>query len=115
VQNAWHIQDTPAWQIKPRRCLGNPLPYVAEPSSQGVSAADEASQGSTRINLAGHGVSLRVENGALTIRNGFTHYPQNGADGGGEGIYVETFDAYRGGVDVKRDLSMADGAGETAA
>jgi CRISP-associated protein Cas1 len=26
--------------------------------------------------LAGHGVSLRVENGALTIRNGFTHYPQ---------------------------------------
>ena len=26
--------------------------------------------------LAGHGVSLRVENGALTIRNGFTHHPQ---------------------------------------
>jgi CRISP-associated protein Cas1 len=26
--------------------------------------------------LAGHGVSLRVENGALTIRNGFTRYPQ---------------------------------------
>ena len=26
--------------------------------------------------LAGHGVSLRVENGALTIQNGFTHYPQ---------------------------------------
>jgi CRISP-associated protein Cas1 len=28
------------------------------------------------IILAGHGVSLRVENGALTIQNGFTHYPQ---------------------------------------
>jgi CRISPR-associated protein Cas1 len=26
--------------------------------------------------LAGHGVSLRVENGALTIQNGFTHYSQ---------------------------------------
>jgi hypothetical protein len=26
--------------------------------------------------LAGHGVSLRVENGALTIQTGFTHYPQ---------------------------------------
>jgi CRISP-associated protein Cas1 len=26
--------------------------------------------------LSGHGVSLRVENGALTIQNGFTHYPQ---------------------------------------
>jgi CRISP-associated protein Cas1 len=26
--------------------------------------------------LAGHGVSLRIENGALTIQNGFTPYPQ---------------------------------------
>ena len=26
--------------------------------------------------LCGHGVSLRIEGGALTIRNGFTHYPQ---------------------------------------
>ena len=26
--------------------------------------------------LAGHGVSLRIESGALAIRNGFTHYPQ---------------------------------------
>jgi hypothetical protein len=26
--------------------------------------------------LAGHGVSLRVENDSLTIQNGFTHYPQ---------------------------------------
>jgi CRISP-associated protein Cas1 len=26
--------------------------------------------------VAGHGVSMRVENGALTIQNGFTHYPQ---------------------------------------
>jgi hypothetical protein len=26
--------------------------------------------------LVGHGVSLRIENGALEIKNGFTHYPQ---------------------------------------
>jgi CRISP-associated protein Cas1 len=26
--------------------------------------------------LSGHGISLRIEGGALTIRNGFTHYPQ---------------------------------------
>ncbi|MCW4463106.1 CRISPR-associated endonuclease Cas1 [Sphingomonas sp. BT-65] len=29
--------------------------------------------------LNGHGVSLRVENGALVIRDGFTHYPQQQA------------------------------------
>ncbi len=26
--------------------------------------------------LTGHGLSLRVDHGALLIRNGFTHYPQ---------------------------------------
>lgn len=26
--------------------------------------------------LCGHGISLRVENGALVVRDGFTHYPQ---------------------------------------
>jgi CRISPR-associated endonuclease Cas1 len=26
--------------------------------------------------LCGHGVSLRIENGALVVRDGFTHYPQ---------------------------------------
>jgi hypothetical protein len=31
------------------------------------------------INLAGHGVSLRIHGGALTIQNGFTHYPQTHA------------------------------------
>ena len=29
--------------------------------------------------LSGHGVSLRIENGALVIRDGFTHYPQQQA------------------------------------
>lgn len=29
--------------------------------------------------LCGHGVSMRIENGALVIRDGFTHYPQKQA------------------------------------
>ncbi|MET3760696.1 CRISPR-associated endonuclease Cas1 [Sphingomonas sp. UYEF23] len=29
--------------------------------------------------LCGHGVSMRIENGALVIRDGFTHYPQQQA------------------------------------
>ena len=29
--------------------------------------------------LCGHGVSMRIENGALVIRDGFTHYPQRQA------------------------------------
>lgn len=31
---------------------------------------------STPLILCGHGVSLRIEKGALVIRDGFTHYPQ---------------------------------------
>ena len=42
------------------------------------------------LTLAGHGVSLRIEGGALTIQNGFTHYPQ----------HRETFRYFRG------DLSL---------
>jgi CRISPR-associated protein Cas1 len=34
---------------------------------------------SPALTLAGHGVTLRIEGGALTIRNGFTHYPQERA------------------------------------
>ena len=30
--------------------------------------------------ICGHGASLRVENGALVIRDGFTHYPQSRAE-----------------------------------
>lgn len=31
----------------------------------------------TPLILNGHGVSLRIENGALVVRDGFTHYPQS--------------------------------------
>jgi CRISP-associated protein Cas1 len=51
--------------------------------------------------LAGHGVSLRVENGALTIQNGFTHYPQK----------PEIIRYFRGGVALPERIILLDGSG----
>jgi CRISP-associated protein Cas1 len=51
--------------------------------------------------LAGHGVSLRVENGALTIENGFTHYPQK----------REIIRYFRGDVALPERIILLDGSG----
>jgi CRISP-associated protein Cas1 len=51
--------------------------------------------------LAGHGVSLRVENGALTIKNGFTHYPQK----------REIIRYFRGDVVLPERIILLDGSG----
>src|SRR5277367_5318763 len=51
--------------------------------------------------LAGHGVSLRVENGALTIQNGFTHYPQK----------REVIRYFRGDVALPERIILLDGSG----
>jgi CRISPR-associated protein Cas1 len=51
--------------------------------------------------LAGHGVSLRVENGALTIQNGFTHYPQK----------RENIRYFRGDVALSERIILLDGSG----
>jgi CRISPR-associated protein Cas1 len=51
--------------------------------------------------LAGHGVSLRVENGALTIKNGFTHYPQQ----------REIIRYFRGDVALPERIILLDGSG----
>ena len=53
------------------------------------------------IILAGHGVSLRVENGALTIKNGFTHYPQ----------HREIIRYFRGDVVLPERIILLDGSG----
>jgi len=53
------------------------------------------------IILAGHGVSLRVENGALTIQNGFTHYPQK----------REIIRYFRGDVALPERIILLDGSG----
>jgi CRISP-associated protein Cas1 len=51
--------------------------------------------------LAGHGVSLRVANGALTIKNGFTHYPQQ----------REIIRYFRGDVALPERIILLDGSG----
>ena len=53
------------------------------------------------IILAGHGVSLRIENGALAIQNGFTHYPQK----------RETIRFFRGDVALPERIILLDGSG----
>jgi CRISPR-associated protein Cas1 len=51
--------------------------------------------------LAGHGLSLRIENGALTIQNGFTHYPQK----------REIIRYFRGDVALPERIILLDGSG----
>jgi CRISP-associated protein Cas1 len=51
--------------------------------------------------LGGHGVSLRIENGALTIQNGFTHYPQQ----------REIFRYFRGDLSLPERIILLDGSG----
>jgi CRISPR-associated protein Cas1 len=51
--------------------------------------------------LAGHGVSLRIESGALTIQNGFTHYPQQ----------REIIRYFRGDIALPERIILLDGSG----
>jgi CRISPR-associated protein Cas1 len=53
------------------------------------------------LTLAGHGVSLRIENGALTIQNGFTHYPQQ----------RETIRYFKGDLSLPERIILIDGSG----
>jgi CRISPR-associated protein Cas1 len=48
--------------------------------------------------LAGHGVSLRIHGGALEIKNGLTHYPQQ----------RETYLFFRGGADLPERIILLD-------
>lgn len=51
--------------------------------------------------LSGFGVALKVENGSLIIRNGFTHHPQK----------REEFRFFKGQLDVPERIIMFDGNG----
>ncbi|QKR98699.1 CRISPR-associated endonuclease Cas1 [Sphingomonas sp. CL5.1] len=51
--------------------------------------------------LNGHGVSLRIENGALVIRDGFTHYPQEQA----------RYRFFPGSLDIPTRILLLDGSG----
>jgi CRISP-associated protein Cas1 len=51
--------------------------------------------------LAGHGVSLRIHGGALEIKNGLTHYPQQ----------RETYLFFRGDLDLPERIMLLDCSG----
>jgi len=51
--------------------------------------------------LCGHGVSLRIENDALVIRDGFTHYPQEQAK----------YQFFRGDLELPPRIILLDGSG----
>jgi CRISPR-associated protein Cas1 len=101
----------------PLRCA-EPLPAHMELEEDDIAWAtrssmwrartEKASAGRTKrakaqpaLILAGHGVSLRVENGALTIQNGFTHYPQK----------REIIRYFRGDVALPERIILLDGSG----
>jgi CRISP-associated protein Cas1 len=54
--------------------------------------------------LAGHGVSLRVHGGALEIKNGLTHYPQQ----------RETYLFFRGDADLPERIILSDCSGSVS-
>jgi hypothetical protein len=56
------------------------------------------------LTLAGHGVSLRIESGALTIQNGFTHYPQK----------RETIRYFPGDLSLPERIILIDGSGSVS-
>lgn len=51
--------------------------------------------------LTGHGTSLRIEHGALSIKQGFTHYPQK----------AEQFRFFKGDLNLPRMIMLLDGSG----
>lgn len=51
--------------------------------------------------LTGHGTSLRIESGALSIKQGFTHYPQK----------AEQFRFFKGDLKLPRLIMLLDGSG----
>jgi CRISPR-associated endonuclease Cas1 len=53
------------------------------------------------LTLAGHGVSLRIHGGALEIKNGLTHYPQQ----------RETYLFFRGDADLPERIILLDCSG----
>jgi CRISPR-associated endonuclease Cas1 len=60
---AW-LERAQYWEAQTSRDSGEPDPFNAPKTDQAP------------LILNGHGVHLRVHQGALVVRNGFTHYPQ---------------------------------------
>jgi radical SAM protein with 4Fe4S-binding SPASM domain len=74
---------------------------VSQKSSRRRALRERSSQ---PLILCGHGVLLRVEKGAPTIRNGFTHYPQK----------QETYRFFKGELTIPPRIIMLDGSGSVS-
>ena len=81
--------------------MGDPLQHVASRVEKASARRTKRAKPPPALILAGHGVSLRVENGALTIQNGFTHYPQQ----------REIIRYFRGDVALPERIILLDGSG----
>src|ERR1700761_2728809 len=105
-------------KLKPPLRCAEPIPAAMEVEEDDLAWATRSSMWQSRVAkasarrtkraktqpaliLAGHGVSLRVENGALTIRNGFTHYPQQ----------REIIRYFHGDVSLPERIILLDGSG----
>ena len=81
--------------------MGDPLQHVASSGGQVSARRTKRAKAQPALILAGHGVSLRIENGALTIQNGFTHYQQK----------REINRYFRGDVALPERIILLDGSG----
>lgn len=92
--NAMELTDDPAWhdrsEVWSRRALRDTARRAKRECPR------------TPLILSGHGVSLRIEGGALSIRNGFTHYPQK----------QETHRFFKG--ELAERIIMLDGSGNVS-
>jgi CRISPR-associated protein Cas1 len=81
--------------------VGCPVQHVAGSVEKASARRTKRAKPPPAIILAGHGLSLRVENGSLTIQNGFTHYPQQ----------REIIRYFRGDVALPERIILLDGSG----
>jgi CRISP-associated protein Cas1 len=114
----WRLTTAKVIKLQPPPRCAEPLPTDTVLEDDDIAWATRSSMWQSRVAkasvrrtkrakarpaliLAGHGVSLRVENGALAIQNGFTHYPQK----------REIIRYFRGDVALPERIILLDGSG----
>src|SRR5450631_1455336 len=89
----------------PTKRNGQPGPVCGKPGLKRPRlAAPSEPKPAPALTLAGHGVSLRIEGGALTIQNGFTHYPQK----------RETIRYFKGDLSLPERIILIDSNGSVS-
>lgn len=70
-------------------------------SANSIKPRKRRERNSNALILTGHGNSMRIENGALLIKQGFSHYPQK----------AECYRYFKGDLDLPRIIILLDGSG----